>query len=457
MRSGNTAGAALRSVLCLLALCGLSACAGSGASTSSHYQVANRYAGSPAGRSHVRNNTPPGSADDPWGPYIKEASARFGMPEGWIRQVIRVESGGHSTRNGVPTTSAAGAMGLMQVMPGTYGDLKIRYNLGDDPYDPHDNIIGGTAYLREMYDRFGSPNFLAAYNAGPHRVDQYLAGSSDLPAETVNYVAMIAPNLDGAVFEAAAPVDGGQSSDPNVIYASQTGITGPIVQTASASRPAPVQVAAAATPAAPAPAPAPQPDLAPIIEAAAMEPEPSNPAQPAPAAVARPSSAYPAVAYQTAAYQATSYQSAAYQSGPSHVSDLVQEAQRQAPARSEPRLVLIQSPRPPMPAPLEASSGARVQLASSEAGFRGGEGSATWAIQVGAYTTTAQANAAAAAARSAGGSLLKGSATSVGVATRSDGSVLYRARLAGLTEDTAQKACGVLSGRQIACASVPPA
>ena len=70
-----------------------------------------------------------------------------------------------------------------------------RYSLGDDPFDPHNNILAGTAYLREMYDRFGSPGFLAAYNAGPNRVDRYLNNGTPLPAETVNYVASIAPLL----------------------------------------------------------------------------------------------------------------------------------------------------------------------------------------------------------------------------------------------------------------------
>jgi hypothetical protein len=95
--------------------------------------------------------------------------------------------------------SPVGAMGLMQVMPDTYEALRIRYGLGDDPYDPHNNILAGTAYIREMYDRFGAPGFLAAYNAGPNRVDSYLAGAADLPDETVNYVAAITPNLGNSV------------------------------------------------------------------------------------------------------------------------------------------------------------------------------------------------------------------------------------------------------------------
>jgi hypothetical protein len=88
-------------------------------------------------------------------------------------------------------------MGLMQVMPGTYDGLRDRYNLGDDPYEPHDNIMAGVAYMREMYDLYGSPGFLAAYNAGPARLDDYLANIRPLPDETRHYVAMIGPNLRG--------------------------------------------------------------------------------------------------------------------------------------------------------------------------------------------------------------------------------------------------------------------
>ena len=110
---------------------------------------------------------------------------------------MRVESGGKEFLNGDLITSGAGAMGLMQVMPETYDELRDRYNLGDDPFDPHDNIMAGVAYMREMYELYGSPGFLAAYNAGPARLDDYLANLRPLPDETRRYVAMIGPNLRG--------------------------------------------------------------------------------------------------------------------------------------------------------------------------------------------------------------------------------------------------------------------
>jgi hypothetical protein len=138
----------------------------------------------------------PGTAEDPWGPWIREAAARFGVPERWVREVMRQESGGRLYgADGWPITSAVGAMGLMQVMPRTFDTLQLRYGLGSDPYEPRDNILAGTAYIREMYDRFGAPGFLAAYNAGPDRVALVLAGSTILPNETINYLSSVAPRL----------------------------------------------------------------------------------------------------------------------------------------------------------------------------------------------------------------------------------------------------------------------
>jgi len=156
-----------------------------------------------AGRSY----TPPGSAGDPWGPYISEASAKFDVPQRWIREVMRQESGGRLySRSGAPITSSAGAMGLMQVMPGTYDELRVRYpELGSDPFDPRNNILAGTAYIREMYDIYGSPGFLAAYNAGPGRLDDYLTRSRTLPEETRRYVASIGPKLGGDSPNRASP------------------------------------------------------------------------------------------------------------------------------------------------------------------------------------------------------------------------------------------------------------
>jgi len=133
-------------------------------------------------------------AADPHADHIAEASQRFGIPERWIRAVLRAESGGD-----VRAISSAGAMGLMQVMPDTWAGLRVRYRLGRDPYQPRDNILAGTAYMREMWDRYGNvAAMLAAYNAGPGRYDEHRSTGRPLPAETRAYVAALAPILSGA-------------------------------------------------------------------------------------------------------------------------------------------------------------------------------------------------------------------------------------------------------------------
>ncbi|MBI1208523.1 MAG: transglycosylase SLT domain-containing protein [Azospirillum sp.] len=130
-----------------------------------------------------------------WAPVIAEAAARFRLPAPWIADVMRAESGGHAFVGGHPTTSPKGAIGLMQVMPETFRELRRRHGLGVDPADPRYNVLAGVAYLRELYDRFGAPGFLAAYNAGPGRYQEFLAGRRPLPTETKRYLAQLAPRI----------------------------------------------------------------------------------------------------------------------------------------------------------------------------------------------------------------------------------------------------------------------
>lgn len=121
---------------------------------------------------------------------VREASLRFAIPEQWIWSVIRAESAGRTD-----AVSRAGAMGLMQLMPATYAELRVQSGLGADPFSVRDNILAGTAYLRAMYDRYGNPGMFGAYNAGPGRWEQYLSGTRALPGETVAYVAKLAPGV----------------------------------------------------------------------------------------------------------------------------------------------------------------------------------------------------------------------------------------------------------------------
>nr|WP_047165985.1 lytic transglycosylase domain-containing protein [Sphingomonas sp. Y57] len=126
-----------------------------------------------------------------WRPHIDEAAARFQLPPAWIEKVIRAESAGRSRLNGRPIRSRAGAMGLMQLMPATWATMRGRLKLGDDPDDPRDNILAGSAYLRLMLDRFGYPGLFGAYNLGPTGYARYLAGQRALPKETSDYLAKL--------------------------------------------------------------------------------------------------------------------------------------------------------------------------------------------------------------------------------------------------------------------------
>jgi hypothetical protein len=137
--------------------------------------------------------------------HVTEASQRFGLPESWIYAVMRTESAGR-----IGAVSSAGAMGLMQLMPGTWARQRDRLGLGSDPFDPRDNIMAGTSYLREMYDSYGTAGMLAAYNAGPGRYEDWRDRGRPLPAETRAYVAKIAPQLQSGraatAVTSAAPV-----------------------------------------------------------------------------------------------------------------------------------------------------------------------------------------------------------------------------------------------------------
>lgn len=127
----------------------------------------------------------------PFTAFVSEASKRFAVPEQWIRAVMQVESD-----NNPKAVSPKGAMGLMQIMPDTWAELRARYNLGADPFNPHDSILAGAAYLKEMHDRFGNAGFLAAYNAGPARYDEHLATGRPLLDETIAYVSVLNSLLD---------------------------------------------------------------------------------------------------------------------------------------------------------------------------------------------------------------------------------------------------------------------
>jgi D-alanyl-D-alanine carboxypeptidase len=380
----------------------------------------------------ARYYPPPGPPSDPWGPYIQEAAGRFGVPDRWIRRVMRQESGGRET-----VVSRAGAMGLMQVMPNTYDELKYRHSLGDDPFDPHNNILAGTAYLREMYDRFGAPAFLAAYNAGPNRLDRYLNGGTPLPRETVNYVAALAPQLgpgtpmsgplavygDRATrFAAARPTPGG--CDPDAAY-------NPDRPCAPFHRATVQQLAVASA--------------APSYGSADCDPDaaydPGRPCAPLRAEMVQPI---------PAASMAPSFSAAGCD--PDAAYDPTRPCQPLPPTRAP----VIAQPLPP-PSGGYASSERPIQERSTQrVSYDPAPPTGRWAIQVGAYANRATAQNAAETARTAAADLLRTATIDLPPTAPFGSQVAFRARLRGLSQSTAADACGRLSGRGIPCITVPP-
>ena len=142
-----------------------------------------------------------------WKPIVAKASHRVGVPVAWINAVMRVESGGRTMLTETQKmVSPKGAIGLMQVMPATYAEMRSQYALGPDPFNTKDNINAGAAYLKWLRGKYGYPAMFAAYNAGPGQVDDLLASGKPLPAETRTYVARVGAILndgDGTRIDAA--------------------------------------------------------------------------------------------------------------------------------------------------------------------------------------------------------------------------------------------------------------
>jgi len=117
--------------------------------------------------------------------HIQVAATRFGVDRNLVDAVAWQES-----RYNPRAISTAGAVGVMQLMPETARQLGVR-----NPHDVEQNVVGGTAYLRQQLERFGNnvPLALAAYNAGPGAVMKY--GGIPPYRETQNYVRQIMQRL----------------------------------------------------------------------------------------------------------------------------------------------------------------------------------------------------------------------------------------------------------------------
>ncbi|EIZ77986.1 lytic transglycosylase catalytic subunit [Novosphingobium sp. Rr 2-17] len=177
----------------------------------------------PGSASAQETKPPPRSSPsiERWRSIIAEASQRFGVPQAWIAAVMNVESRGNTHLAGRPIVSRAGAMGLMQLMPGTWLAMRQIHGLGTDPHAPYDNIMAGSAYLRAMYDRFGYPGLFGAYNAGPARYAEHLRTGKPLPPETRGYI----DQLSGApAVQSIPPV---MVSGTSLFFALGTGMNAP--------------------------------------------------------------------------------------------------------------------------------------------------------------------------------------------------------------------------------------
>ncbi|MGH6828104.1 MAG: lytic transglycosylase domain-containing protein, partial [Rhizomicrobium sp.] len=119
--------------------------------------------------------------------------------------VMRQESGGRTVlADDSPIVSSAGAIGVMQIMPRTYREMAAQYGLGTDPFDPHDNIYAGAAYLNWLHHKYGYPAMFAAYNAGPGAIEDHLLRGLPLPVETRGYIAAIGRLLKDGTMGATA-------------------------------------------------------------------------------------------------------------------------------------------------------------------------------------------------------------------------------------------------------------
>jgi len=337
---------------------------------------------------------------------------------------MRVESGGHEYINGQLTVSAAGAMGLMQLEPETYREMAAQNGLGSDPFNPYDNIMAGTAYIHAMYEIYGSPGFLAAYDAGPGRLNLYMNSQETLPDETVNYVAMIAPHIQGYYPVHRSEADElalntqPMSEAPGLL---PPGFVPNSPSPASLEAPvAPVEVAENVPPEVTS---APLYSSAPAVYSSSVLAAPASSLPPPPPVEAQP---------EVVATALTNPQAMPLPPPPEqqHSFSVIPEAMADTP--------------PPPPPPPEMPS--YLAPAPHHSG---------WAIQVGAYDSSSHAQAALGIAELSAVQMLMGGHPMV-MSVHAAGHVKYRARFVGLMRNDAENACSRLASGPTGCVVLSP-
>ncbi len=131
-----------------------------------------------------------------WETIVEEAAHQAMMAPSFVEAVLLAESAGCEYMNGAPTISPAGAMGLMQLMPGTWTRLQSQLHLGRDPFDPTDNIRAGARFLRELYDQFGLEGAVDAYHSGTGTYAEHLRSRKALSPKNLDYLSRVLANIN---------------------------------------------------------------------------------------------------------------------------------------------------------------------------------------------------------------------------------------------------------------------